>query len=146
METFYALLVLCAGYSPVTGEFPSQRAVARSFDLRPNKRLSKQLRGWRLETPSCSLWRHCIFTIYPETETHCSVCVFFFVPFWLIIGRLYPYVNSFFYYACQTRDIYRVLPYTVDFKAPDELWNLPIKTVRSKCNFTWNKGPVNIWN
>ena len=44
METFSASLILCVGNSPVTGEFPSQRTVARSFnvffDLRLNKRLS----------------------------------------------------------------------------------------------------------
>ena len=61
METLSALLVLCAGNSPVTGEFPSQRPVTRSFDvffdLRLNKRLSKQ--SWWLESPSCSLWYHC---------------------------------------------------------------------------------------
>ena len=49
METFSALLDLCAGIS-VTGEFPSQRPVTQSFDaffdLRLNKRLSKQSRGW----------------------------------------------------------------------------------------------------
>ena len=33
METFSALLALCAGNSPVTGEFPSQRPVTRSFDI-----------------------------------------------------------------------------------------------------------------
>ena len=33
METFYALLALCAGNSPVTGEFPTQRPVTRSFDV-----------------------------------------------------------------------------------------------------------------
>ena len=33
METFSALLALCAGNSPVTGEFPSQRPLARSFDV-----------------------------------------------------------------------------------------------------------------
>ena len=58
-----ALLAICAGNSPVTGEFPAQRSVARSFDvffdLRPNKRLSKQWWGWWFETPSCPLWRHC---------------------------------------------------------------------------------------
>ena len=32
METLSALLTLCAGNSPVTGEFPSQRPVTRSFD------------------------------------------------------------------------------------------------------------------
>ena len=54
---------LCAGNSPVTGEFPSQRPVTRSFgvlcDLRLNKRLSKQSWDWWLETPRRSLWRHC---------------------------------------------------------------------------------------
>ena len=30
METFSALLAPCAGYSPVSGELPSQKAVARS--------------------------------------------------------------------------------------------------------------------
>ena len=46
METFSALLAICAGNSPVPGEFPSQRPVTRSFDvffdLRLNKPLSKQ--------------------------------------------------------------------------------------------------------
>ena len=48
--------------SPLTGEFPSQRLVAPSldvyFDLRLNKRLSKQSRRPWCETPSRSLWRH----------------------------------------------------------------------------------------
>ena len=62
METFSALLAICAGNSPVLGEFPVQRLVTRSFDvffdLHPNKGLSKQSRGWWFETPSCPLWRH----------------------------------------------------------------------------------------
>ena len=33
METFSALLVLCVGNSPVTGEFPAQSPVTRSFDV-----------------------------------------------------------------------------------------------------------------
>ena len=41
METFSALLSICAGKSPVTGEFPAQRPVKRNFgvffDLRQNK-------------------------------------------------------------------------------------------------------------
>ena len=45
------------------GEFPTQRPVTRSFDvffdLRLNKRLSKQSWGWWFETPSWSLWRQC---------------------------------------------------------------------------------------
>ena len=63
METFSASLALYAGNSPVPGEFPAQRPVTRSFDvffdLRPNKRLSKQSWGWWFETPSRSIWRHC---------------------------------------------------------------------------------------
>ena len=50
METFSALLAICLGNWPVTGEFPAQRPVTRSFDVffdpRLNKRLSKQWWGW----------------------------------------------------------------------------------------------------
>ena len=49
METFSALLAICAGNSPAPGEFPSQRPVTRNFDvffdLRLNERLSKQSWG-----------------------------------------------------------------------------------------------------
>ena len=76
MEAFSALLVLCAGNSPVTGEFPSQRLVTWSidvfFDLHLNKRLSKH--SWRrwFETPSRSIWRHC-------NDWYCRfICVFSF--------------------------------------------------------------------
>ena len=62
METFSALLAIFAGNSPVTGEFPVQRPVTRSFDvffvLRLNKRLSKQSWNWCFEAPSHPLWRH----------------------------------------------------------------------------------------
>ena len=55
VKTFSALLALCAGNSPVTGEFPSQRPVTRRFDvffdLRLNKRLSKNRNA-------CNLRRH----------------------------------------------------------------------------------------
>ena len=33
METFSALVVLCEGNPPVTGGFPSQRSLMRSFDF-----------------------------------------------------------------------------------------------------------------
>ena len=56
------------------------------------------------------------------------------------------FVNSYIYHARQTHEVYQVLPYAVDFKAPGELWNLLSKTVLSKCSFIWNKGPVNIWD
>ena len=43
METFSALLALCAGNSPSTGEFPTQRPVTRSFDVFFDLRLKKRL-------------------------------------------------------------------------------------------------------
>ena len=62
METFSALLAICAGNSPVAGEFPAQRQVTRSFgvffDLRLNEHLSKQSWGEWFETPPRPLWRH----------------------------------------------------------------------------------------
>ena len=60
--TFSALLAICAGNSLVTGEFPAQRPVTRSFDVffeRMKKRLSKLWRGWWFETPLCPLLHHC---------------------------------------------------------------------------------------
>ena len=46
MKTFSALVAIDAGNSPVTGEFPPQMPVTRSFDvffdLRLNEQLSKQ--------------------------------------------------------------------------------------------------------
>ena len=70
MKTFSALLAFCAGNSPVTGEFPTQRPVSRSFDvvfdLNLNKRLSKQSWGWEFETLSHSLWRHCNGCLTPS--------------------------------------------------------------------------------
>ena len=63
MKPSSALLAICAGNSPVTGEFPAQRPVTLSFDvffdLRLNKRLSKQSWGWWFETPSHPVLRHC---------------------------------------------------------------------------------------
>ena len=68
-------LALCVENSPVTGEFPAPRPVTRSFevffDLRLNKRLSKQWLGWWLETQSCSLRRHC-----SDVVARCSYCPF----------------------------------------------------------------------
>ena len=62
MEAFAALLAICAGNSPVPGEFPTQRPVTRSYDvffeLCLNKWLSKQSWGWWFKTLSRPLWRH----------------------------------------------------------------------------------------
>ena len=62
METYSALLAICAGKSQVPSEFPTQRPVTRSFDvffdLHLNKQLSKQWWGWWFQTPPRPLWRH----------------------------------------------------------------------------------------
>ena len=76
METFSALLAICAGSSPATDEVPAQRPMTRSFgdffDLLLNIRLSKQSWGmfcrvvclrWRLSFPS-------IIFLYPDSKVH----------------------------------------------------------------------------
>ena len=54
MATFSVSQAICAGSSPVPGEFSAQRPVTRSFDLffdlRLNKRLRKQSWDWWSET------------------------------------------------------------------------------------------------
>ena len=63
METFSALLAICAGKITGPGVFPAQRPVTRSFDvffdLCLNKGLRKPSWGWWFETLSRPLWRHC---------------------------------------------------------------------------------------
>ena len=58
METFFALLALCAGNSPVTG---------------------KQSWGWWFETSSRQLWRHSnvnMYTIYRIIYVFCDIYLF----------------------------------------------------------------------
>ena len=63
METSSMLLALCAGNSPVTGEFPHKgqwRGVLMfSLICALNNRLSKQSWCWWFETLLRPLWRHC---------------------------------------------------------------------------------------
>ena len=56
METLSALLALCAGNSPVTGEFPSQRPVTRSFDVFFDLCMNN---GWINTRDAGYLRRHC---------------------------------------------------------------------------------------
>ena len=57
-----------------TGGFPSQRPVARSFDiffdLRQNKRVSKQSIRWWFETSLRSLWRFCHVIVPAYNQSH----------------------------------------------------------------------------
>ena len=69
METFSASLVLCAGNSPVTGEFPTQRPVTQNvdvfFDLPLDKQLKKQPRCRWFERPDRT---HCDVTVMIVSE------------------------------------------------------------------------------
>ena len=63
MKTLSTLLALFERNPPVTGGFPSQRPVTRSFDVFFDLRLSnwfsgQSIRRW-FETPSRSLWCFC---------------------------------------------------------------------------------------
>ena len=55
IETFFALLALCAENSPVTGEFPSQRPVTGSFDVFFDMRLN----SWSNNGDAGDLRRQC---------------------------------------------------------------------------------------
>ena len=105
METFSASLVLCAGNSPVTCEFPSQRPLTQSFDvffdLRLNKQLSKQSRRRWFEMPSRSLWRHCnglasVWTVWNVIYLHntCAPCRI--LAYWLLFFVLHTTLNKIY--------------------------------------------------
>ena len=73
-----ALLALCEGNPPVTGGFPSQRSVTRSFhtffDVRLKRMLSKQPRCWWFEAPLHISWRHCFVTKCANIELVEETC------------------------------------------------------------------------
>ena len=68
METFSALLAICAGNSPATGEFPAQRPVTRSFDVFFDLRLKI---GWVNNGEAGELRRHIVH--YDVTVMFCGV-------------------------------------------------------------------------
>ena len=67
METFSALLVICSGTSPVTGEFPTQRSVPLNllFSL-----ICACINGWENNRKAGDLRRH---------RTHLDVIVMFYL-------------------------------------------------------------------
>ena len=123
METFSALLAICAGNSPVPGEFPAQRPVTRSFDvffdLRLNKRLSKQSWGRWFETLSCPLWRHFngISIDYAnDPSLHWFVVVilsvlnrFMWTIYTLLGGLLHCHVDYIYDYTCKPDIILQII-------------------------------------
>ena len=89
---------LCGGFTG-PGEFPAQGPVTRSFDvffdLRRNKRLSKQPWGWWFKMPSWSLWRQC-------HEQKCSpyldLQVFIYIYAYRSICFIYIYMHMYICY------------------------------------------------
>ena len=84
------------GNSPVPVEFPAQRPVTRSFevffDLRLNKRLSKQSWGWWFETLPRRLWRHS-----NDFAAHAATFLEMFI--WGIVKQK-PFLQSGWYLWC----------------------------------------------
>ena len=56
METFSALLTICAGNSPVPGEFPAQRPVTQSIDVFFD--IANRINGWVNNDEAGDLRRH----------------------------------------------------------------------------------------
>ena len=91
-DVIFRVLALCEGNPPVAGVFPSQRPVTRSigvfFDVRLNKRLSKQSGSRWFETSWCSIWRHYDDSnlIYRHSRTLARVAT---VTCWLYPNKFY---------------------------------------------------------
>ena len=69
METFSALLIFCAGNSPVTNEFPSQRPVMQSFDVFFDLCLSNEWLGKQGEAGDLRR-HHAHYEVTNETGIH----------------------------------------------------------------------------
>ena len=107
METFSTLLILFERYPLITGGFPSQRPVTRSFDvffdLHLNKRLSKQSRRQWFETQTHSLRRHCnaMNQWWSRSLTHMvSLATITYYPKYCTSVLLHPYTNEIWDTKC----------------------------------------------
>ena len=84
METFSALLVICAGNSSVTGEFPAQRTVTRIFDVffdlrRHRAHYDVTVMPWTAITVHQTASRH-IFYIFVHCLNDGFLCKIFYTP------------------------------------------------------------------
>ena len=102
---------------------PAQRPVTRSFDvffdLRLNKRLSKQSWGWSFETPWRPFWRHCNDTkqfaieyVMMDIMSGCNTLRYLKV----VVGVMYfvsdsSYVQPCWWRTCETSKFLSRLPY-----------------------------------
>ena len=71
MEVFSGLLALCGGNPPVTGGFPSQRPVTRSFDISFDLRLN----GRANNRDAGDLRRHCAHYDCNNTSSFKFLCL-----------------------------------------------------------------------
>ena len=149
METFSALLNLWAGNSPVTGEFPSQRRVTRSldifFDLRLNKRLSKQSWGWWFDSHRphydiIVMRRKQLLSYRYQCSKIRTIC--HAIDLW----KLTKACKRLRLQCHQTHDFCHVQPYSVDFKAPGgSFWIHRLRQYSVNAVY-FNKGHVNFRN
>ena len=100
LETFSALLALCAGNSPVTSEFAAQRPVMRkmifSLICALIKWWSKQSWGWWFETPSRSLWHHCNgkygVKLTQDKQLNFKLLLNQYLPCWILFCKTWNYI------------------------------------------------------
>ena len=77
-QTFSALLALCPGNSPVTGEFPSQRQWRGALMFSLICAWINAWVGWWFAMPSCPLWRHCNGITVPHFNRKKSILLLFY--------------------------------------------------------------------
>ena len=126
MEAFSTLLSLCAGNSPATvnslhrGQWRGN--LMFFFDLRWNKRLSKQPWGWWFKTPSWSLWRQCNEQNVLLTLT--SMCLY-----------IYAYRSICFIYIsiCLCICVIFILFYWFHYLYPRRTWSLALYFGKQYC-------------
>ena len=126
MEAFSTLLSLCAGNSPATVNSPHRGqwrgALMFFFDLRRNKRLSKQPWGWWFKTPSWSLWRQCIEQNVLLTLT--SMCLYIYM-------HIDPYVLCIS--ICRCICVIFILFHWFHYLCPRRTWSLALYFVKHYC-------------
>ena len=99
------------------------------FDLRLNKRLNKQSRGWWFETPSCSLWRQCngLSVSHKEPINPIRFPASLAPIIWALHWMVYVYVDKMLlvFLRCMLFNLivksqwsYFEFEFTVDFKVP----------------------------
>ena len=161
METFSALLAFCAGNSPVTGEFPAQRPVTRSFDVffdlcLKKHRFSKQSWGWWFETLSRSLGRQCNYAdvlwcellLTRDRKKRVKVCfVVTSYRVWLnsimnfylyIYIYIYIYIHTYIYTVSVPLDFTRLINFTKIHGQPP-LWN------SERLVYIYTNLPIALW-